>query len=120
MDFTKNVNRFYSYSTYFEKMCKWLNIRLSFKKEFTTLYSAVLIKSFSEIMLWWTNNKNGRNIKKMTASKRTRKKEEIKNFGQTNCIMVQKINPRVAGKLSKYESLEAREFVDLKNVAKIC
>ena len=49
----------------------------------------------------------------MTASKRTRKKEK-KNLGQTNCIMVQKMNPTVTGKLSKYEPLEAREFYRFK------
>ena len=37
--------------------------------------------------------------KKMMANKRTGKKEEKKNLGQTNYIMVQKMDPTVTGKL---------------------
>ena len=65
----------------------------------------------------------------MIAYKRTGKKEERKNFGQTNCIMIQEKNPTVTGKLKKYEALEVREIVDffykfssltLKNVKQVC
>ena len=35
----------------------------------------------------------------MMANKRTGKKEKMKNLGQTKCIMAQKMNPAVTGKL---------------------
>ena len=35
--------------------------------------------------------------KKMMANKRTGKKEEKKNLGQINLIMVQKMNPKLTG-----------------------
>ena len=37
--------------------------------------------------------------KKTMTNKRTGKKEEKKNLGQTNCVMVQKMNPTVTRKL---------------------
>ena len=64
----------------------------------------------------------------MMAKKKTKKKKEKKNLGQTNRVIVQKMNNAVAGKLKKYERLEAREFVDfthfsslaLKHVKQAC
>ena len=64
-------------------------------------------------MLWRTNNENGRKIKNWW---RTRELERKKKLGQTNCIMVQKMNPMVTGKLKKCE-LEARKYVDLRNLS---
>ena len=57
--------------------------------------------------------------KKMMVNKRTEKKEEKKNLGKTNGIMVQKMNHAVTGKLKKCESLEAKEFVELTNFSSI-
>ena len=36
--------------------------------------------------------------RKMMVNKRTGKKDKNKNLGQTNCIIVQKMNPTVTGK----------------------
>ena len=44
----------------------------------------------------------------MIVYKRTGKKEEKKNFGQTNCIMIQKKNPTVTGKLKKIRSTRSK------------
>ena len=80
-------------------------------------------------MLRQTNNKNGKHTKKMMAYKRTGKKEEKKNFGQTNSIIIQKKNPTVSEKIKKYELLEVRETADLfykfssltlRNVKQVC
>ena len=44
----------------------------------------------------------------MMANKRTGRKEEKNNLEQINCIIVQKMNPTVAGKLKKTEPIETR------------
>ena len=53
------------------------------------------------------------------ANKRTGKNEEKKNFGRNNCVIVQKMNPTVTGKLKKFEPLEAKEFVDFTNFSSL-
>ena len=45
------------------------------------------------------NQQEWQKYKKIMANKRTGRKEEKKNLGQANCIMVQKMNPTVTGKL---------------------